>query len=161
MPEPSLLTLLRRSFWGLFGAIWLVAGSLLLIIGAVNAVRGPARGESVGTGLIMFVVGAAFAVAGAILFSKGLRSAQIEQRLLREGLSAQAAVVEVRMTNVRFNRRFQWVIDYEYEDRRGERHRGHSGYLDQDEALEWKAGDAGLIRFDPSNSAVSIWVGRA
>jgi hypothetical protein len=161
MPEPSLLTLLKRSFWGLFGAIWLLAGVLMAVIGIANAIRGPVRGESAGVGVAMGLVGVAVAVVGGILVSRGLKSAALEQRLLREGLSAQATVVEVRMTNIRFNRRYQWVVDYQYEDRHGKRHQGHSGYLDQDEALAWKAGDIGLVRFDPGDSAVSIWVGRA
>jgi hypothetical protein len=161
VPEPSFLTLLKRSFWGLFGAIWVIAGLLMAAIGAANGLRAFMRGEAVTLGALMAVGGAAFAAIGAVLLARGIKSAALEQRLLREGLSAHATVVDVRITNIRFNRRYQWIIEYEYEDRHGVRHRGRSGYLDQDEALAWKAGDAGLIRFDPRDSAVSTWVGRA
>jgi uncharacterized protein DUF3592 len=160
MPEPSLLTLLKRSFWGLFGAIWLVVGVLFLVIGIANVIRGPMRGGDAGMGMVMGGAGVLIGAVGGVLLRKGLKSAQVEQRLLREGLTAQATVVEVRMTHIRFNGRYQWVIDYEYEDRLGERRSGHSGYLDQDEALEWQAGGTGLIRFDPRDSRVSVWVGR-
>jgi hypothetical protein len=161
MPEPSLLALLKRSFWGLFGAIWVLVGVLLVIIGVVNVLRPATRGEERTVGAIMLAAGAVVGGVGGFLLRKGLESARLEQRLLREGLTAQATVVDVRMTNIRFNRRFQWIVDYEYEDRAGERHSGHSGYLEQDEALEWKAGDTGVVRFDPANSAISVWIGRA
>jgi hypothetical protein len=161
MTEPSLLILLKRSFWGLFGAIWLIAGVLMALIGTANAIRAQMRGEDAGIGMLMGLVGVAVAAVGGVLLSRGLKSVALEQRLLREGLSAQATVVEVRMTNIQYNRRYQWIINYEYEDRQGEQRHGHSGYLDPDEALAWKAGDTGLIRFDPRDSTVSVWIGRA
>jgi hypothetical protein len=67
----------------------------------------------------------------------------------------------VRETNFRYNRQIQWVIDYRFEDRYGRPWEGRSGYLDPDEAAEWKPGDTGVVRFDPRDGTKSIWVGRA
>jgi len=49
---------------------------------------------------------------------------------------------------------------YRYVDRMGEEHRGSSGYLEPEEAAEWKAGDVGVVRFDPRRPSRSIWIGR-
>ncbi len=144
---------LKRDFWGFFGAIWLLGGVMLLLIGIPIAWR---------SGDFMMAAGGLILTAiGGRLVSTALGRLRTEERLLREGLSAEAEVVAVEETNVRFNRQRQWVIRYRYTDRMGEAHEGRSGYLDPDEAAAWKTGDRGVARFDPRRPAVSIWLGKA
>jgi len=144
---------LKRDFWGFFGAIWLLGGVLLVVIGIPIAWRTGEYTAAAG-GLIV-------AAIGGRLVGTALGRLRTEERLLREGLSAQAEVLAVEETNIRFNRLRQWVIRYRYDDRAGEAHEGRSGYLDPDEAAAWNPGDHGVARFDPRRPSVSIWIGKA
>lgn len=148
-----LLVALKRDFWGLFGAIWLVGGLLMLIIGVPLGIRGE--------GYVIAVAGLLVAVLGGRLLRAALKRVALEERLRREGLSAQAEVTGVERTQFRYNRQFQWVIVYRFTDRMEAEHTGRSGYLDPDEAAEWKAGDQGVVRFDPKHPEHSIWIGKA
>lgn len=144
---------LKRDFWGFFGAIWLLAGVMMLIIGIVIAWR---------DGDFMLAAGGLILTAiGGRLVTTAMGRLRTEERLLREGLSAEAEVVAVEETTVRFNRQRQWVIRYRYTDRMGEGHEGRSGYLDPEEAAAWNPGDHGVVRFDPRRPGVSIWIGKA
>lgn len=69
-------------------------------------------------------------------------------------------MIGVDPTAMRYNKRVQWKVVYEYGDRTGAIHRGSSGYLDPDEAAEWQVGDRGRIRVDPARPERSIWIGR-
>jgi hypothetical protein len=153
MPQgPSFFVLLKRDFWGLFSAIWLLGGLMFLVIGTPLAVR---------TGEYLFViVGLLITAVGGTLSRKALQRIRIELHLRREGLTAQGEVLAVEETSFRYNRRVQWKIRYRYVDRMGEEHRGSSGYLEPEEAAEWKAGDVGVVRFDPRRPSRSIWIGR-
>ena len=144
---------LKRDFWGFFGAIWLLGGVMLLIIGIPIAWR---SGD-----FIMAAGGLILTAIGGRLVTTALGRLRTEERLLREGLSAEAEVVAVEESTVRFNRQRQWVIRYRYTDRMDEAHEGHSGYLDPEEAAAWNPGDRGVVRFDPRRPGVSIWIGKA
>jgi len=153
MPQgPSFFVLLKRDFWGLFGAIWLVAGLMFLVIGTPLAFR---SGE-----YVFVALGLVIAAAGGTLSRKALERIRLEQSLRREGLTAQGEVISVEETSFRYNRRIQWRLRYRYTDRMDEEHQGHSGYLEPEEAAEWKAGEVGVVRFDPRHPARSIWIGR-
>ena len=144
---------LKRDFWGFFGAIWLLGGVLLLIIGIPIAWR---SGD-----YTMAPAGLILTAIGGRLVATALRRLRMEERLLREGLSAEAEVVSVEETTVRFNRQRQWVIRYRYTDRMDGAHEGRSGYLDPAEAGTWNPGDRGVARFDPRRPGNSIWIGKA
>lgn len=144
--------LLKRDFFGLFGAIWLVAGVMFLVIGTGIAVRDGTWAQIV-AGLIITAVG------GTIL-QRALQRIRLEDHLRREGLTAEAEVIGVDQTGMRYNKRWQWKVVYEYVDRAGARQHGSSGYLDPDEAAEWQVGDKGMIRIDPARPERSIWIGR-
>lgn len=107
------------------------------------------------------VIGGLFAVAGAWIFSRGLRSILRELRLQRDGTRALATVTEVEPANVSFNGVGQWRIRYRYRDHGGRERRGESDLLPPEEAEQWKAGDTGVARFDVHAPATSIWVGKA
>lgn len=144
---------LKRDFWGFFGAIWLLGGLLMLIIGVPIGIRGE--------GYFLAVVGVVLTAIGGRLVGSATRRLATEERLLREGLSAEAEVIAIDETNVKFNRHRQWVIRYRFTDRMGETHEGRSGYLDPEEAAAWNPGDRGVVRFDPRRPGVSMWIGKA
>lgn len=147
----NLFTLLRRSFWGLFGAIWLVAGVMFILIGIVQVIR---------DGMAAFpIVGVVIAAVGGVLLRRGLVEVSRELRLQRTGTPAEATVTAVTETNFRYNRERQWVVHYRYVDRDGRTHEGKSGYLSPDEAAEWEEGQTVAIRFDPVRPSESIWIG--
>jgi len=145
--------LLKRDFWGLFGAIWTLAGVGFLVIGAGLAL-GDRFYPPLALGLIITVV-------GAVMLRRTLQRIRMEQYLRRAGLALDAEVIAIDPTGMRYNRRLQWKIVYQYVDGAGVRHRGSSGYLDPDEAAAWRVGDTGQVRVDPGHPARSTWVGRA
>lgn len=149
--DPSLFVLLRRSFWGLFGAIWLVAGAMFIVIGLVQAVR---------DGEVLFpIIGVVVATVGGVLFRRGLVDVRRELRLQRVGIPAEATVTAVTETNFRYNRERQWVVHYRYMDSDGRTQEGKSGYLSPDEAADWEEGQTVAVRFDPARPSESIWIG--
>jgi hypothetical protein len=150
-PEPSVFVLLKRSFWGLFGAIWLVAGAGFILIGSVRAVRDGDLGFP--------IIGVIIAAVGAVLLRRGLVEVKREERLRRVGVPTEATVTAVLETNFRYNRVRQWVVHYRYADREGQTHEGKSGYLNPEEAVLWEEGQTGRVLFDPERSSESMWFG--
>jgi hypothetical protein len=148
----SLFVLLKRDFWGLFGAIWLLGAVMFLLIGAVLAVR-DRQYAFIAIGLILTTI-------GGTISQRALQRIRLEQYLRREGLTAEGEVIGLEETSMRYNKRFQWRIRYQYADRTGARHEGSSGYFEPEEAAAWKPGDKAVIRFDPRQPARSVWVGR-
>lgn len=151
--EPSLFVLLKRSFWGLFGAIWLVAGAGFILTGSVRAVR---------DGDVEFpIIGAIIATVGAVLLRRGLGEVRREQRLRRVGVPTDATVTAVLETNFRYNRVRQWVVHYRYADREGRTHEGKSGYryLNPEEAVLWEEGQTARVLYDPERPSESLWFG--
>lgn len=150
-PEPSVFVLLKRSFWGLFGAIWVVAGAMFLLIGSVLAIR---------DGLTAFpIVGVIISAVGGVLLRRGLLEVKREMRLLRVGVPVEATVTTVTETNFRYNRQRQWIVHYQYTDRDGRTHEGKSGYLSPEEAVIWEEGQTGRVLYDPGRPSESMWFG--
>ena len=104
---------------------------------------------------------AAFAVLGVLIARSGWRRLLVHVRALRNGVAAQATVIDVAPTGVTVNRVPQWRLRYEFRDGRGERHEGASDYLKPYEAAEWQAGDRGTVRYDRDRAADSVWLGKA
>jgi len=148
---PSLFLLVKRDFWALFGAIWLLGGVMFLGIGTVVAVRDGVY--------VLPAAGLAITAVGAAISRRALQRLRFEQYLRREGLTGEGEVIAVQETSMRYNKRFQWQIHYRYTDRMGAEHPGRSGYMEPEEAAAWKVGDKAVVRFDPRNPARSIWVG--
>jgi len=153
MPDvATFFVLLKRDFWGLFGAIWLLCGVGFLVIGA---------GLTLADGFyIPLAIGVVITAVGGTIVRSALQRIRLAQYLRREGLAAEGEVIAVDQTGMRYNGRAQWKIVYQYRDRTGASQRGVSGYLEPDEAAEWHVGDKGLVRVDPNRPARSIWVGR-
>jgi hypothetical protein len=108
--------------------------------------------------LIFSFVGLLLSIAGGTIVFVSLRRARTTRRLLTSGVRADASVTEVEPMNLRVNGRPQWRLKYEYRDHRSRQHVG-SMYLDGEEAERWKAGDAGIVLFDPDRPATAVWLG--
>ena len=104
---------------------------------------------------------AAFAVLGVLIARSGWRRLLVHVRVQRNGVAAQATVIDVAPTGVTVNRVPQWRLRYEFRDGRGERHEGASDDLRPYEAAEWQTGDRGTVRYDRDRAADSVWLGRA
>jgi hypothetical protein len=141
---PSLFRVAKRipSFW---------TGPFLCVFGLVVAgVRGGKWGPLEGLIVSLF---------GVVLLVAGTRRIWIAHRVLRHGVEAGATVTSVRFS-WRGARVTEWryVIGYRYEDGRGQRHEARE-FLPQTEALDWKPGSRGNVRFDPRHPARSVWLG--
>lgn len=112
-----------------------------LLLGAIAAVMAP------------------LAVLGLWLLGRGGRDVWRRMRLYRHGRPAEAIVTAVRETNLSINRQIQWAIDFAFPDHLGQTQRGTSTPMPAWQALEWKEGDKGMVRFDPSRPADSVWLG--
>lgn len=102
---------------------------------------------------------AAFAVLGLALARSGWRRLLVHVRVQRNGVAAQATVIDVAPTGVTVNRVPQWRLKYEFRDERGGRHEGASDYLKPHEAAEWQTGDRGTVRYDRNRAADNVWLG--
>jgi hypothetical protein len=117
---------------------------------------GPAWGE-----LLVAGVTAVFASIGVVMALPGWRRVRMLIRLQRDGVAAQGTVIEVMPAGIRINRIPQWHLRYEFRDAHGRSHQGVSNYMRAGEASEWRAGDAGAVRYDRDRPADSVWLGRA
>jgi len=99
-------------------------------------------------------------VLGLSLVGRGVRQVWRLARLYRHGQPADATITAVHETNVTINRRIQWAIDFTFRDHVGQVQHGTSAPMPPDEALEWREGDTGIIRFDPQRPGDSVWVGQ-
>jgi hypothetical protein len=110
--------------------------------------------------LVMAVIGSLFTAIGARVFMRSVRSARLEWRLRRHGHATRGTVIEVRDRHLKINGVTQWRLLFEYDDAGGRRH-GGAHDVAEDEALEWKVGDAGDVRYDPVSPSSAIWLGKA
>jgi hypothetical protein len=147
-----------------FGAIFATIGVVALVVGAALGfyfLRRPPRQRTTLVFLILpFGLGLAFATVGGIFAGKGLAAQQLEERLQRNGVTAQARIVEVERTFTRLNGRYLWQIRYEYRDSSGRVHAGVSGYLERADAESYRVGEQAFVRYDPQQPSASIWLGR-
>jgi hypothetical protein len=109
--------------------------------------------------VVFGIVGTVFTIIGGVMLRGVMRRAALEARLRERGLNARAKVIEVSATAWKVNGVQQWRLRYEYEDRQGGRH-VRSETLAPSDAQQWKAGDVGGVRYDPSSPRDAMWIGR-
>jgi len=112
-------------------------------------------------GVIVGLLGLAFAVIGVLLLRKPLRVLALRARLLQRGVQASAVVSEVFQTNTAVNGVILWRLRYRYRDAAGAEHEGESDPLRPAEANGWDAGAAGSALYDPLAPGRSAWLGSA
>ena len=105
------------------------------------------------------VIGGIFTSLGGFIFMRARARLQTNARLQREGVVAEATVIEVRLARIRINRVQQWLIRYQYQDDRGQAQRG-SEHLSPEDAEQWKEGDHVTIRYDRRRPDRSLWIGK-
>ena len=107
---------------------------------------------------MMAALGVTFDLIGFLLVVPAFRRIRLVRRIHREGEAAEGKVLEVWATGTVVNRVRQWRLRYEFQSPLGRVERGESDLLPPEEALRWKPGDVGAIRFDPVRPETSIWV---
>lgn len=97
-------------------------------------------------------------VGGALIVH---RLVQIGQalHLQQEGVIAEATVLDVRPVGIPVNNERLCVIRYRFRDYQGTDREGQSIPMAAAEALRWRPGDRGTVRFDRRQSARNAWVG--
>ena len=106
-----------------------------------------------------------YLLPGLLLFLVGLRRLWIWHRLVGHGVRATGTVSAIKRPlfgsdwKGRGVSDWQGIIQYRYEDEKGEAHQGRSGYLSLAEASRWHVGDRCEIRFDRERPARSMWIG--
>jgi hypothetical protein len=114
-----------------------------------------------GDTVLMGLLGSGFTVAGGIILGLSVRSRLERQWLLRHGLLSEGQITKVYETTFRINRVSQWRLNYRFTDYLGRDQEGRSGYLPSEEALRWKEGDSGEVRYDKNRPTRNIWIGSA
>jgi hypothetical protein len=110
--------------------------------------------------LVFSSIGVVFAPIGGFLVGRSVFKVRRSMRLMREGVRVEATVVSVAASNVTINDERQWLIRYAFRDHFGQTREAESDYMSPAEAARWKAGDTGVVRYDQSHPALSIWLGR-
>jgi hypothetical protein len=108
---------------------------------------------------VLALFGIVFFPVGATFLHRSIRHARLEWRLKQRGAAANGVVIEVQDRRLAINGVRQWRLRYEYGDFQGGRHTG-SHDLPEEEAVQWKIGDAGAVRYDPGRPSDAIWLGR-
>jgi hypothetical protein len=128
--------------------------------------RSPGKHQVEGeSGNLMLIViftflGLVFGGTGSVLVYYALAGIFRQIRLTRDGLTAQAQVLEVVPSRMTVNGMPQATIRYRYQDHLGRPHEGKTSMMAADEAEEWREGATGVVRFDRARPRVSTWVGK-
>lgn len=110
--------------------------------------------------LVFSIVGGVFSLLGGGLAFADVRRLMGAARVLRHGISTDSIVVRSEPTQTSVNRVTQWQIRYRYRDHIGRTQEGVSHLVSPEEALQWKEGDRGTVRFDRERPDISIWIGK-
>ena len=108
---------------------------------------------------ILALVSVVFFPVGATFFRRSIRRARLEWRLRHTGAAATGVIAEIADRNLKINDVRQFRLTYEYDDFQARRYTGTHD-VPEDEALLWKVGDTGAVRYDSQQPAESIWLGR-
>jgi hypothetical protein len=149
-----------RSFWLLFGGIFLAVGvAFLFATAGVNLFADPQQLEGAPTWVFALAGLAASGFGGFILRRAFLDRAR-EKRLMDNGTPVAATVTDVRRSRVEINRRSRWYVCYRYEFG-GHKLTGESHSLPAEWVLDFKPGDAVQIKVDPARPQDSLFMGPA
>ncbi|HET7681470.1 MAG TPA: DUF3592 domain-containing protein [Xanthobacteraceae bacterium] len=149
-----------RSFWLLFGGIFLAVG-LAFLFGAagVNLFADPQQLEGAPTWVFALAGLLASGFGGFILRRTFLDRAR-EKRLMDKGTPVPATVTDVRRSRIEINRQSRWYVCYRYEFG-GRKLTGESHSLPGEWVAGFKPGDAVRIKVDPQKPEDSLFMGPA
>jgi hypothetical protein len=167
--EASVWTFAQRSRRAVLGLGFLSLGLLFIAMVSRDLFRGD-RGARWMAGIGLFLL-----LLGGLLARAGWRRAKRQLRIAFEGIETKATVIAVRRARLQppgsvpgtwvterlhlSTRGGTQIIHYSFVDHFGTARQGKSGYLPFDQAKGWKPGDTGAVRFDPEDSAESVWMG--
>jgi hypothetical protein len=151
----------RRSWFGiLFGGLWLFCGTVFVLLSLVGILLAPPADE-VGWTWALVAAGFAMALAGGLLFHRGLFGPARDRRLLRSGIQVTATVTDLRRSPVTINRQERWHVHYRYEYTAGRTLEGRSRALPSDAVIGFRPGGQVLVKVDPRQPEKSLFVGVA
>jgi hypothetical protein len=106
------------------------------------------------------LIGLVFTPLGATTLVREVRRNRLETRLQQHGVSTKGTVTQLGVGHLKINDVSLWRLQYEYEDSQGRRH-VKTLDLPEEEARQWKVGEAGLVRYDSATPTEAIWLGRS
>ena len=130
-----------------------MAGGILVFVGGLFTAI-----ALVAAAALFVVISLPILAAGGFLLWRGIRKVRAAVRLARDGTRAEATVVSVRASNMTINDRTQVIVRFRFKDKTGAAHEGDSWPVEPSEG--WRAGDRGVVRYDPGDPAGALWVGR-
>jgi hypothetical protein len=149
-----------RSFWMLFGGIFLAVGvAFLFAATGVNLFADPKQLDGAPPWVFALAGLAASGFGGFILRRAFLDRAR-ERRLMQAGVPVPATVTDVRRSRIEINKRSRWYVSYRYEYG-GRQLTGASHSLTAEWVEGFKPGDAVAIKVDPAKPEDSLFLGPA
>jgi Co/Zn/Cd efflux system component len=148
-----------RSFWLLFGGIWLFVGvAFLAATAGINLFADPAA-LNTDTPLWLFALaGLACCGFGAFILRRSVVAMRRERRLRQAGIPVTAIVTDVRRSLIEINRQTRWIVCFRY-DFAGSALTGESGAMHGVEVADFKPGDRVTIKVDPQQPEDSLFLG--
>lgn len=148
-----------RSFWLLFGAIWLFVGiAFLAATAGINLFADPAALNTDTPLWVFALAGFACSGFGGFILRRTLVASARERRLTQFGVQLSATVTDVRRGLIEINRQTRWVVCYRYEYA-GSAYTGESGAMRGGEVTDFKPGDRVTIKIDPQKPEDSLFLG--
>ena len=130
-----------RSFWLLFGAIWLFVGvAFLAATAGVNLFADPAALNKDAPLWVFALAGLACSGFGGFVLRRTLVASARERRLTQSGVQLAATVTDIRRSLIEINRQPHWIICYRYEHA-GSVMTGESSAMGGDAVADFKPGD--------------------
>ncbi len=136
----------NRSFWLLFGGIWLVVGVAFLAASfGVNLFANPNQLDD-GSPLLFAAAGVIAAAAGGSIIYFTRRAAARDRRLMQSGIPFTATVIDIQRSPIEINRQTRWHVVYRYEYTKRRPLEGKSRALPGEEVWGFKPGDKVSIK---------------
>lgn len=147
-----------RSFWFLFGGIFLAVGVAFLFGAAGVNLFADAKQLEGAPSWVFALAGLACAGFGGFIIRRAVIDRARERRLMAAGVPVSATVTDVRRSLVEINRRSRWYVCYRY-DYGGRTHNGESHSLTGEWVYDFRPGDKVAIKIDPAKPEDSLFMG--
>jgi hypothetical protein len=134
------------------GLFFACAGILFFFLGGKDLLKDPTDQFALST----IYIGCLFLVPGAVLALVTWR-----RELMALGLTSAATAIRGHVVSVKKDWLSQgYVLRYSFNDPMGGTYRGGK-ILSQQEAFTWREREEGVVRYDPNEPGISVWIARA
>jgi Protein of unknown function (DUF3592) len=148
-----------RSFWLLFGGIWLFVGvAFLAATAGINLFADPAALNTETPLWVFALAGLACSGFGGFIMRRTVVAMRRERRLKQTGVTVIATVTDVHRSMIEINRQTRWVVCYRY-DYAGRTLTGESSTMRGGEVADFKPGDRVTVKVDPQRPEDSLFPG--